>query len=166
LQDDHQPADRKAGGPDDMPTFLTAYRYLAACYAHLGLLDAARDTIVRLRAITPEVMVNYPSPFATPAIVSCISRAGGWQPATPGERPIPLLLCCLPRPAVPPQRYSRATQLHRSAHKKMRVAASPKALRPAWRMPHHPIMLRVSAVAPPAGVFIRRRLVGMITKIV
>jgi hypothetical protein len=33
-------------------------------------------------------------------------------------------------------------------------------------MPHRSIMLRVSAVAVPGGVFIRRRLVGMITKIV
>jgi adenylate cyclase len=48
---------------EDMPTFLTAYRYLAACYAHMGLLGEARATIERLRAITPEVMVNYPLPF-------------------------------------------------------------------------------------------------------
>ena len=51
---------------EDMPTFLTAYRYLAACYAQMGLLDEARATIVRLRAITPEVMVNYPLPFRDP----------------------------------------------------------------------------------------------------
>jgi hypothetical protein len=54
-------------------------------------------------------------------------------------------------------RHSRGTELHRSAHKKTRVAASPRALRPAWRMPHLPIMRRVSAVAPPAGVFITAR---------
>jgi Flp pilus assembly protein TadD len=30
------------------------YRYLAACYAHLGRLDDARQVIERLRAITPE----------------------------------------------------------------------------------------------------------------
>jgi TolB-like protein len=51
---------------EDMPAFLTAYRYLAACYAHMGLLDEARATIARLRAITPEVMVNYPLPFRDP----------------------------------------------------------------------------------------------------
>jgi len=51
---------------EDMPTFLTAYRYLAACYAHMGLLGEARATIERLRAITPEVMVNYPLPFRDP----------------------------------------------------------------------------------------------------
>ena len=51
---------------EDMPTFLTAHRYLAACYAHLGLLDEARVTIARLRTITPEVMVNYPLPLRDP----------------------------------------------------------------------------------------------------
>jgi adenylate cyclase len=51
---------------EDMPTFLTAYRYLAACYAHLGLLDEAHTVIARLRAITPEVMINYPLPFRDP----------------------------------------------------------------------------------------------------
>jgi adenylate cyclase len=48
---------------EDMPNFLTAYRYLAASYAHLGLLGEARATIARLRLLTPEVMVNYPLPF-------------------------------------------------------------------------------------------------------
>jgi len=33
-------------------------------------------------------------------------------------------------------------------------------------MPHSPIMRRVSAVATPGGVFIRRQLVGVTTKIV
>ena len=32
------------------------YRYLAACYAHLGRLDDARQVIERLRAITPLVI--------------------------------------------------------------------------------------------------------------
>lgn len=60
---------------EDTPVFPTPYRFLAACYAHLGLLDEAHATIARLRAVTPEVMVNYPLPSATPGIVSCISRA-------------------------------------------------------------------------------------------
>jgi TolB-like protein len=51
---------------EDMPVFPTPYRFLAACYAHMGLLDEARATIARLRAITPEVMVNYPLPFRDP----------------------------------------------------------------------------------------------------
>jgi TolB-like protein len=51
---------------EDEPVFQTPYRFLAACYAHAGLLDEARTTIARLRAITPEVMVNYPLPFRDP----------------------------------------------------------------------------------------------------
>ena len=66
---------------EDMPAFLTAYRYLAACYAHMGLLDEARATIARLRAITPEVMVNYPLPFRDPKhrelFLSGLSLAAG-----------------------------------------------------------------------------------------
>src|SRR5262249_20336088 len=51
---------------EETPLFPTPYRFLAACYAHMGLLDEARATIARLRAITPEVMVNYPLPFRDP----------------------------------------------------------------------------------------------------
>ena len=51
---------------EDSPLFPTPYRFLAACYAHMGLLEEARATIARLRAITPEVMVNYPLPFRDP----------------------------------------------------------------------------------------------------
>ena len=32
------------------------YRYLAACCAHMGRLDEARDVVTRLRAITPNVI--------------------------------------------------------------------------------------------------------------
>jgi adenylate cyclase len=51
---------------EEMPVFPTPYRFLAACYAHMGLLDEARATIARLRAITPEVIPNYPLPFRDP----------------------------------------------------------------------------------------------------
>jgi len=51
---------------EDTPGFQTPYRFLAACYAHVGLLDEARATIARLRAITPEVMVSYQLPFRDP----------------------------------------------------------------------------------------------------
>jgi hypothetical protein len=50
---------------EDMPV-STSYRLLAACYAQMGLLGEARAVIARLRAITPEVMVNYPLPFRDP----------------------------------------------------------------------------------------------------
>ena len=32
------------------------YRFLAACYAHMGQLDEARETIERLKAVTPVVV--------------------------------------------------------------------------------------------------------------
>jgi TolB-like protein/class 3 adenylate cyclase len=51
---------------EEMPVFPTPYRFLAACFAHMGLLDEARATIARLRAITPEVTVSYPLPFRDP----------------------------------------------------------------------------------------------------
>ena len=51
---------------EDSPVFPTPYRFLAACYALMGLLEEARTTIARLREITPEVMVNYPLPFRDP----------------------------------------------------------------------------------------------------
>jgi len=37
----------------DDPSFPTHYRYLAACYAHMGRLDEARAVAARLRSITP-----------------------------------------------------------------------------------------------------------------
>ena len=36
----------------DDPSFPEAYRLLAACYAHMGRLDEAREVVERLRAIT------------------------------------------------------------------------------------------------------------------
>jgi TolB-like protein len=41
---------------DLAPTFPVTYRVLAACYAHMGRLDDAREIVRRLRAITPAVM--------------------------------------------------------------------------------------------------------------
>jgi len=41
---------------DLAPTFPVTYRVLAACYAHMGRLDDAREIVSRLRAITPVVM--------------------------------------------------------------------------------------------------------------
>ena len=39
------------------PSYPQAYRYLAACYAHMGRLDEAREIIGRLRTIAP-VMIS------------------------------------------------------------------------------------------------------------
>ena len=38
------------------PGWAPTYRFLAACYAHMGRLDEARETIKRLQAITPVVV--------------------------------------------------------------------------------------------------------------
>jgi adenylate cyclase len=38
------------------PSFLHTYRVLAACYAHLGRLDDAREIVARLRALVPVVV--------------------------------------------------------------------------------------------------------------
>jgi len=38
------------------PSFPNPYRFLAACYAHMGRLDKAREIVTRLRAITSVVM--------------------------------------------------------------------------------------------------------------
>src|SRR5215472_2871156 len=62
--------------------------------------------------------------------------------------------------------HSRGLQPHLGANRKIRAATRPRALRPAWKRPHRPIMRRVSAVAAPGGVFIRGRLTGIITTIV
>ena len=41
---------------EQAPNFTISLRYLAACHAHLGRLDEARDVVARLRAITPVTM--------------------------------------------------------------------------------------------------------------
>ena len=40
----------------ESPSAPNPYRFLAACYAHMGRLDEARDTIARLRIATPVVI--------------------------------------------------------------------------------------------------------------
>ena len=41
---------------EEDPSFPQPYRFLAACYAHMGLLDDAREIAARLRAITAIVI--------------------------------------------------------------------------------------------------------------
>jgi adenylate cyclase len=45
----------------DDPSHPTPYRFLAACFAHMGRLDDAREILARLRTITPVVIpdVSY-----------------------------------------------------------------------------------------------------------
>jgi adenylate cyclase len=42
----------------DHPGYPPPYRFLAACYAHMGRLDEARATVARLRTLTPLVVPN------------------------------------------------------------------------------------------------------------
>jgi adenylate cyclase len=44
------------GGIQEYPTLPQPYRFLAACHAHMGRLDDAREIIERLRAMTPVVI--------------------------------------------------------------------------------------------------------------
>jgi tetratricopeptide (TPR) repeat protein len=45
-------------GIQEDPSYSHPYRFLAACYAHMGRLDEAREIVKRLRAITPLVVPN------------------------------------------------------------------------------------------------------------
>ena len=47
------------------PGAPSSYRFLAACYAHMGRLDEARAIVARLRAITP-LLVPSDLPFRNP----------------------------------------------------------------------------------------------------
>jgi TolB-like protein/class 3 adenylate cyclase len=49
----------------DHPGSPPSYRFLAACYAHMGRLDEARATVARLRAITPQVVPSH-LPYRNP----------------------------------------------------------------------------------------------------
>jgi tetratricopeptide (TPR) repeat protein len=48
------------------PSFPLPYRILAACYAHMGRLEEAREIVERLRAITPVVIPNRTSYLRNP----------------------------------------------------------------------------------------------------
>ena len=50
----------------DNPGSPPPYRFLAACYAHMGRLDEARAIVAKLRAITP-LVVPSDLPFRNPA---------------------------------------------------------------------------------------------------
>ena len=50
---------------EEIPTWAVTYRHLAACYAHMGRLDEAREIVKRLRAITA-LVVPSGSQFRNP----------------------------------------------------------------------------------------------------
>jgi tetratricopeptide (TPR) repeat protein len=49
----------------DDPGYPVSYRFLAACYAHMGRLDEAGATVAKLRAITP-LVVPSDIPYRNP----------------------------------------------------------------------------------------------------
>jgi TolB-like protein len=62
------------------PGFPVSYRLLAACYAHMGRLDEAREAVRRLRAITPAVMepgTRYRNPELRELFLSGLRLATG-----------------------------------------------------------------------------------------
>jgi adenylate cyclase len=64
----------------DHPGFPNQYRFLAACYAHIGRLDDARAIVARLRAITPVVVppdLPYRNPEDRELFLSGLRMAAG-----------------------------------------------------------------------------------------
>jgi tetratricopeptide (TPR) repeat protein len=62
------------------PGFTLTCRVLAACYAHMGRLDEARETVRRLRAITPVVVepaMRYRNPELRELYLSGLRIAAG-----------------------------------------------------------------------------------------
>jgi adenylate cyclase len=65
---------------DLAPSFPVTYRVLAACYAHMGRLDEARETVGRLRAITLAVIepgTRYRNPELRELFLSGLRLAAG-----------------------------------------------------------------------------------------
>jgi TolB-like protein len=62
------------------PDVPIGYRFLAACYAHMGQLDKARETVKRLREITPVVIpsvIPYRNPEHRELLLSGLRLAAG-----------------------------------------------------------------------------------------
>jgi tetratricopeptide (TPR) repeat protein len=64
----------------DHPGLPSSYRFLAACYAHMGRLNEARAIVAKLRAITPQVMptdIPYRNPEDRELFLSGLRLAPG-----------------------------------------------------------------------------------------
>jgi adenylate cyclase len=62
------------------PNYPMPYRLLAACYAHMGRLDDARDVVKRLRALTPAVVppnTQFRNPEHRDLLLSGLRLAAG-----------------------------------------------------------------------------------------
>jgi tetratricopeptide (TPR) repeat protein len=64
----------------EAPSFAVPYRLLASCYAHMGRLDEARETVRRLREIA-QSWSPASSIFAIRSTASCSCQACAWRPA-------------------------------------------------------------------------------------
>jgi TolB-like protein/class 3 adenylate cyclase len=76
----HEAVPRLLVAIQDDPCASDAYRHLAACYAHIGRLDEARDVVRRLRAITSVVVpsiVPYRKPEHRELFLSGLRLAAG-----------------------------------------------------------------------------------------
>jgi tetratricopeptide (TPR) repeat protein len=60
------------------PSHPQACRYLAACYAHMGRPDDAREIVGRVRAITPS-WSRTPASCGTPSTASFFCRVCAWR---------------------------------------------------------------------------------------
>lgn len=64
----------------ERPNWVPTYRFLASCYAHMGRLDEARETIERVRQISL-VVVPSAAHWRDPDSARSTSRACAWQRA-------------------------------------------------------------------------------------
>ncbi len=70
------------------PTYPDPYRYLAACYAHMGRLDEAREIVKQLQAITPVVVptaTHWRNPEHRELLLSGLRLAAGERPSPTGN---------------------------------------------------------------------------------
>jgi TolB-like protein/class 3 adenylate cyclase len=65
---------------EQLPTLVVTHRILAACYAHMGRVDDAREIIARLKAITPVVipsLAQFRNPDHRELLLSGLRLAAG-----------------------------------------------------------------------------------------
>ena len=64
----------------EKPNWVPSYRFLASCCAHMGRLDEAQETVVRLRALTNVVVPgaeNWRNPEHRELFLSGLRLAAG-----------------------------------------------------------------------------------------
>jgi adenylate cyclase len=79
----------------EVPSWVPTYRFLASCYAHLGRLYDARETVAQLRTLTDEVVpsaTHWRNPEHRELYLSGLRLAAGdTTPARLGAAPRPSL---------------------------------------------------------------------------